>query len=346
MVTNARARMYSTSALTVFAAAVLVSAFVFVAPYQVANAQSEKRLRIALVTDALFSDGGWGSTAYSAAKKLEDQGHELAYAESIAIPDIESTLRQYSEDGYDLIIAHGFQWGDPAVKVGKDYPNTKYVVFTGLVSSENVASIFPMQQEGTFLLGALAAMMSRTNVVGYGGGDEIDKFITGEGKITYKYQGNSKYRRVVPSPKPVVILEHQAIRTLVDAGFVVVACGGGGIPVIEAASGYRSGVDAVIDKDLAGEKLARQIGADKFVILTDVEGLYLDYRKPTQRLVKEIRMSQPDVVNVSQLEEGSMGPKVKACLEFVKNGGTESVIASLDRLVEAVEGLSGTHFFP
>src|SRR5574341_936737 len=177
MVTNARARMCSTSALTVFAAAVLVSAFVFVAPYQVANAQSEKRLRIALVTDALFSDGGWGSTAYTAAKQLEDQGHELAYAESIAIPDIESTLRQYSEDGYDLIIAHGFQWGDPAVNVGKDYPNTKYVVFTGLVSSENVASIFPMQQEGTFLLGALAAMMPGTDAIGYVGGDAYPNLI-------------------------------------------------------------------------------------------------------------------------------------------------------------------------
>ena len=310
-------------------------------------ARAGKQLRIALLTDALFSDGGWGTTALNAAKRLEARyGHRLAYVDNVPVADIESTLRRHAEDGYDLIIAHGFQWGDPAVKVGKDYPNTKYVVFTGLVSSSNVASIFPMQQEGTFLLGALAAMMSRTNVVGYVGGDEIDKFITGEGKITYKYQGNSKYRRVVPSPKPVVILEHQAIRTLVDGGFVVVACGGGGIPVIEAASGYRSGVDAVIDKDLAGEKLARQIGADKFVILTDVEGLYLDYRKPTQRLVKEIRISQPDVVNVSQLEEGSMGPKVKACLEFVKNGGRESVIASLERLVEAVEGLSGTHFFP
>jgi carbamate kinase len=203
-----------------------------------------------------------------------------------------------------------------------------------------------MQQEGTFLLGALAAMMSNTGAIGYVGGDQVDRFIAEEGVVTYRYQGNSKYRRVVPSPRPVAILEHQAIRTLVDAGYVVVACGGGGIPVVDTGSGYKTGVDAVIDKDLAGEKLARQIGADKFVILTDVEGLYLDYKKPTQRLVSEMRLSQPDVVNVSQLEEGSMGPKVKACLEFVKNGGKESVIASLDKIVDAVEGRSGTHFFP
>ena len=348
MGSSVNSRINSTAMLAVFAATVLVSSFVLIAPLQAADAQtSKKTLKIALVTDALFSDGGWGATAYTAAKRLESKyGHELAYAESIAIPDIESTLRQYSEEGYDLIIAHGFQWGDPAIKVGKDYPDTKYIIFTGLVSSDNVASIFPMQQEGTFLLGALAAMMSKTGTIGYVGGDQIDAFIAEGAKITFKYQGNNKYRRVVPSPKPVDILERQQIRSLVDAGFVVIACGGGGIPVIEERDGSRRGVDAVIDKDLAGEKMARQIGADKFVILTDVEGLYLDYKKPTQRLVKEIRVSQPDAVNVSQLEEGSMGPKVRACLEFVRNGGKEAVIASLDRGVDAAEGRSGTHFFP
>ena len=83
---------------------------------------------------------------------------------------IETTLRQYSEDDYNLVIAHGFQWGDPAVRVGIEYPNTKYVVFTGLVASNNVASIFPMRQKLTFLLGALAVMMSKTGTIGICGG--------------------------------------------------------------------------------------------------------------------------------------------------------------------------------
>ena len=74
--------------------------------------------------------------------------------------------------GFDLIIAHGFEWGTPAVKVGKDYPSTKFVIFTGLGKSSNVASIFPMQQEATYLLGALAAMMSKTNVIGFVGGEK------------------------------------------------------------------------------------------------------------------------------------------------------------------------------
>jgi carbamate kinase len=305
-----------------------------------------RKLRIALVTDALFSDGGWGATAYKAAKQLESKyGHELSCVDNISISEIEPVLRERANEGYDLIIAHGFQWGDPAVKVGKDYPNTKIVVFTGLVGSENVASIFPLQQEGTFLLGALAAMMTKTNMIGYVGGDQLDPFISGDSTITWKYQSDAKYRRVVPSPKPVAIVDRHAIHSLIDSGFVVVACGGGGIPVVEKKGGGKFGVDAVIDKDLAGEFLARQIGAKKFVILTDVEGLYLDYKKPSQRLIKEIILSR-DHVEISQLEEGSMGPKVQACLQFVKNGGQEAIIASLDKVQDAVNGNSGTHFFP
>ncbi|AIC15842.1 putative ABC uptake transporter, substrate-binding protein/surface lipoprotein [Nitrososphaera viennensis EN76] len=172
-------RLTSTTAIAAAVAVVLMSLALVAPVQQTAFAQSSgKQLKIALVTDALFSDGGWGATAYSAGKLLESKyGYKLAYAENIAIPDIEATLRQYANDGYDLIIAHGFQWGDPAVKVGKDYPNTKFVVFTGLVSSQNVASIFPMQQEGTFLLGALAATMDKTGTIAYVGGDQYPNLI-------------------------------------------------------------------------------------------------------------------------------------------------------------------------
>jgi carbamate kinase len=310
-----------------------------------------KILKIALVTDGLFSDGAWGTAAYNAAKQLEtNYGHNIICVDNIAISDIESTLRQYSQDGYNLIIAHGFQWGDPAVRVGKEYPDTKYVVFTGLVASTNVASIFPMQQEGSFLLGALATMMSKTGTIGYVGGDKLDNFLTSvQNKIIWKYQGDAKYRRVVPSPKPVAILEYPVIRSLANSGHIVIACGGGGIPVIAGGDDVKVdvGIDAVIDKDLAGELLARQIGAHKFLILTDVEGLYVDYRRPTQRLVSEIFANKNDnSTSILQLEEGSMGPKVHACLQFVKNGGKEAIIANLDNVVDAISGRTGTHFYP
>jgi carbamate kinase len=319
-------------------------------PVSATTAKTEpKILKIALLTDGLFSDGAWGAAAFNAAKQLEtNYGHKVTCVDNIAIPEIEPTLRQYSQDGYNLIIAHGFQWGDPAVRVGAEFPDTKYVVFTGLVASNNVASIFPMQQEATFQLGALAAMMSKTGTIGYVGGDKLDNFLTTvQNKIIWKYQGDANYRRVVPSPKPVAILEYPVIRSLANSGYIVIACGGGGIPVIAGPNDEKVGIDAVIDKDLAGELLARQIGAHKFIILTDVEGLYMDYRKPTQRLVSEVFANKNDnSTNILRLEEGSMGPKVHACLQFVKNGGKEAIIANLDNVVDAISGRTGTHFYP
>ena len=172
-----RSKLGSITCFAVFAA-ILLSSLVLTALQPIQAQTNGTMPRIALVTDALFSDGGWGAAAYNAAKQLETKyGYEVAYAESIAIPEIESTLRQYSQDGYNLIIAHGFQWGDPAVRVGAEFPNTKYVVFTGLVNSTNVASIFPMQQEGSFLLGALGAMMSKTGTSGFVGGDRYPNII-------------------------------------------------------------------------------------------------------------------------------------------------------------------------
>jgi basic membrane protein A len=139
---------------------------------------SAKELTIALVTDALFSDAGWGAFGYNAAQVLNSKyGHEVDFKDDVPIPDIETTLRDYAAEGYDMIIAQGFEWGDPAVKVGKDYPDTKFVVFTGLANSTNVASIFPKQQEGAYLLGALAAMMSKTGVIGFIGGERYPNLI-------------------------------------------------------------------------------------------------------------------------------------------------------------------------
>ena len=147
-------------------------------PSEYDTADSAKELTIALVTDALFSDAGWGAFGYNAAQVLNSEyGHEVDFKDDVHIPDIETTLRNYANKDYDLIIAQGFEWGDPAVKVGKDYPNTKFVVFTGLANSTNVASIFPKQQEGAYLLGALAAMMSKTGVIGFIGGERYPNLI-------------------------------------------------------------------------------------------------------------------------------------------------------------------------
>ncbi|UVS69886.1 BMP family lipoprotein [Nitrososphaera viennensis] len=140
--------------------------------------QRKSSLKVAVVTDALFSDRGWGESSLNAAKQIERKyGFEVATQDNVEIPDIESVLEKYADAGYDLIIAHGVQWGEPALSVGRQHPDVKIVVFAGLVKSENVASIFPMQQEGSFLLGAIAGMMTKTNVIGYVGGEEYPSVI-------------------------------------------------------------------------------------------------------------------------------------------------------------------------
>jgi basic membrane protein A len=138
----------------------------------------KSNLRIAIITDANFSDKGWGESSLNAARYIEQKyNFSIATEDNVPIPDIEMTLRKYCESGYDLLIAHGFQWGEPALHVGQTYPQTKIVVFTGLVESRNVASIFPQQQEGSFLLGALAGMMTNTSVIGFVGGEEYPNVV-------------------------------------------------------------------------------------------------------------------------------------------------------------------------
>ncbi|HEY8139856.1 MAG TPA: BMP family protein [Nitrososphaera sp.] len=142
------------------------------------SADQNSTLRVAVVTDALFNDQGWGESSLNAAQFIETHyGIAVAKEDNIGIADIESSLSKYAREDYDLIIAHGFQWGDPAVRVGKQFPEVKIVVFTGLAESGNVASIFPQQQQGSFLLGALAGMMTKTNVIGYVGGEEYPNLI-------------------------------------------------------------------------------------------------------------------------------------------------------------------------
>lgn len=162
-------------------------------------------------------------------------------------------------------------------------------------------------------------------------------------RVLPKDSSPKPYRRVVPSPDPIKNVEGEVIRKLVDMGVVVVASGGGGIPVIEN-EGKLQGVFSVIDKDKAGERMAEAIGATHFLILTDIEYAMLDYGKPTQRPLKDLTVEQAEkYMAEGHFLRGSMGPKVEACIRFVKWGGREAIISSLDKVVDAVEGKSGTH---
>jgi carbamate kinase len=173
--------------------------------------------------------------------------------------------------------------------------------------------------------------------------DEADSLKQQKPDLTIKEDAGRGYRRVVPSPDPKIIAERSAIRALVDAGYVVVACGGGGIPIIEEGT-TAVGVEAVIDKDLAGQRLATLIGANIFVILTDVKGAYVDYGTPKQELITEITSGKmKNYLREGQFKKGSMAPKAQAAIRFVEAGGERAIIADLGSLIEALDGKTGTH---
>ena len=155
------------------------------------------------------------------------------------------------------------------------------------------------------------------------------------------------FRRVVASPNPLRILEAGAIKHLVNAGIVVIASGGGGIPVAMDEEGDYQGVDAVIDKDLAGEKLAEAVDADVLAILTDVDNAYVDYGTPGQKALTEVRLEEArTLLKEGCFAEGSMAPKVRACTRFLTFGGERAVITSLDQLSKALRREAGTQFVP
>lgn len=154
------------------------------------------------------------------------------------------------------------------------------------------------------------------------------------------------YRRVVPSPEPVEIVELEVIRSLMDQGVLVVACGGGGIPVVRCGSELK-GVEAVIDKDRASALLASMLGVDIFAISTDIDFVYLDYNKPVQRALRSVTASELEAhYKAAHFPKGNMGPKVESALRFLKWGGQEVVITSYEHLPEAVAGRMGTRIFP
>jgi len=150
------------------------------------------------------------------------------------------------------------------------------------------------------------------------------------------------YRRVVASPRPLSIVEKREIRKLIDMGFIVIACGGGGIPVVKESRTFH-GVDAVIDKDLASAKLAEEVGVDIFLIATDVEGVALFFGRPEQKFLRTLTLAQAaQHLGEGEFLPGSMGPKVEAAAQFLQRGGKRAIIASIENIEKAVAGRAGT----
>ena len=158
-------------------------------------------------------------------------------------------------------------------------------------------------------------------------------------------QDGDRWRRVVPSPEPKRIFEIRPIRWLLDKDVVVICSGGGGIPTMYEPGADRTlvGVEAVIDKDLASELLAREVEAELYVMATDVDGVYADWGTPEQRRLERVT---PQELRAASFAAGSMGPKVEAAMRFVESAGKRAAIGSLDQIEQIVDGTAGTQVVP
>jgi carbamate kinase len=204
-----------------------------------------------------------------------------------------------------------------------------------------------------------AAIVTRTRVDAHDPGfvkptKPIGRFLSEEdaaplidhGEI-WENRGEKGWRRVVASPEPLEILDAAAVAALVDAGFIVIANGGGGIPVVRDETGGLHGVEAVIDKDLGAALLARTVAADVLVIATDVPNAVLHYGTPDAQPIERVSVQGlRSLAGEGHFASGSMGPKVDAACRFVERGGRYAVISNLDNIVDAVAGTSGTVVVP
>lgn len=171
--------------------------------------------------------------------------------------------------------------------------------------------------------------------------DEAQEISRKYNKRTVEDSGRG-YRIVVPSPVPIDIVEKRTIISLLQAGAIVIAAGGGGIPVVKE-DGVLVGIEAVIDKDLASGVLANMIGADYLLLLTGVDKVCINYRQPNERQLDNVSLDEmEEYLQEGQFPEGSMGPKIRAAIGFVKNGGTKTIITTLPNMCLALQGKTGT----
>jgi len=176
--------------------------------------------------------------------------------------------------------------------------------------------------------------------------EEAEKMSREYGWI-FKQDPRGGFRRVVPSPDPVRQIELEAAKTLINNDFIVILSGGGGVPVYINERGFLEGVEAVVDKDLAAERIATSIRAGILMILTDVDKVYLNYGRPDAKPIDMMTLSEAKRYYAEgHFKPGSMGPKILAAIRFIENGGLEAIIAHLNKAREAVEKRSGTRVVP
>lgn len=203
------------------------------------------------------------------------------------------------------------------------------VVTQVLVDADDPAFAMPVKPIGPFLPREVAERRMR---------DERE---------TWAEIDSRGWRKLVPSPQPLGIVEVDVIRALLDAGVIVVACGGGGVPVLRRPDGRLEGVEAVVDKDSAAARLALEVRASTLLILTDVPGVAVNFGKDTQRFLRRLSVTELERLLVHEpFSAGSMGPKVRAAYRFVRDGGGQATICALEDALAGVRGTAGTLVVP
>ncbi len=291
-------------------------------------------------------------------------------AEQIA--NISRTMRSVAElivaGGYEVVLTHGNgpQVGNLLLKnelardvvppmpldwcVAQTQATIGYVTITALeqelASRGNIATVVPVISRVRVDPDDPAWGQPSKPIGPYASADEA-ALLAKERGHEYVQQGERGWRRVVPSPEPIEILEPMTIALLLEAGAVVIANGGGGIPMMRGDDGLLRGVEAVVDKDLAANLLAQAVEADRLAVLTDVRGVAISYGTAAQRWLGEVRVPElRDLQRRGHFARGSMGPKVEAACRFVEATGKLAVIAALNDVTAAVEGRSGTRVVP
>ncbi len=281
----------------------------------------------------------------------------------IQIENVNNTCRQLAgliEQGYQLVITHGngpqvgnvlLQNEEAKAKVPPmplDICGAQTQGFIGYMIQQGMQNLLPRHNVGTVLTQVLVAsddpsFKNPTKPIGpFYTQAEAQELQRGKGYYLVEDSGRG-WRRVAPSPVPIAIIEKELIQFLLERDAVVIAAGGGGIPVTRDAQGRLQGVEAVIDKDLAGQRLAMDIGADVFLILTDVEAVAINWGKPNQEFLHRLTVARgQQLLDQGHFRAGSMGPKVEAAIRFVRGGGGMTVIAPLTKVSEALQGQAGT----
>jgi carbamate kinase len=267
------------------------------------------------------------------------------------------------EQGHTVVITHGngpqvgntLIRGEMAKSVIPEYPldvygaetqgNLGYLIqqtFKNKMAERNINKTIATVVTQSVVSNDDPAFQSPTKPIGPFYSQEDMEKIAAERNLTFVEDAGRGYRRVVASPKPVRIVEKEAIETLLNNGISVISTGGGGIPVIEN-NGKIEGVEAVIDKDFASALLAADINADFLFILTGVEQVAINFGKPNQQNLLEMTIDEAlGYLEEGQFPKGSMGPKIEAAILFLQKGGKNVIITSIDKLQDAIEGKTGT----